>query len=43
VATLHPGGFWYAVPDAEAARRIAVEHLKNGRPVADLLFREGGR
>lgn len=41
VATIHPGGFWYAVPDAGAARRIATEHLRDGRPVADLLFREG--
>ncbi|GGB29881.1 hypothetical protein GCM10011505_09070 [Tistrella bauzanensis] len=39
VLTLHPGGYWCAVPDAAAAARIVDEHLKQGRPVGDLLFR----
>jgi (2Fe-2S) ferredoxin len=38
IVVVYPDGIWYANVTPELLDRIVVEHLKNGRPVADAIF-----
>ncbi len=38
LAVVYPEGIWYAHANAEGCRRIAEEHLRDGRVVEDLAF-----
>ena len=38
VRVVYPDGVWYARVTPELMERIVVEHLKQGRPIADAIF-----
>lgn len=38
LSVVYPEGIWYAHADAEGCRRIAEEHLREGRVVEELAF-----
>lgn len=40
VMVVYPDGVWYGRVDEEAARRIAAEHLKEGRAVEEKVLRD---
>jgi (2Fe-2S) ferredoxin len=38
MVVVYPENVWYAGVDREGARRIAEEHLRDGRPVEEYLY-----
>lgn len=38
VLVVYPDGVWYRYSSESDIDRILIEHMKNGRPVADLLL-----
>lgn len=42
VVVVYPEGVWYRCEDADAIRRVVVEHLEGGREVTELIFHRLG-
>ncbi|MFC3531215.1 ferredoxin [Vogesella facilis] len=42
IVAVYPDGTWYRKVDASAIQRIVSEHLRDGHPVAPLIFHQLG-